>query len=158
MRILHTISVLGLFWAAPASYAADDAVPPAIQQEIGCDDSTQAKLYRAIWLRDQPVRELILASLAAASGSRDREKSAQLEKDMLAADAANQELLDAIVSRCGWPKGPFANGNLEAAFLVVQHGPRMYQLKYRADIDASHGRGELPAYAYRLFLARISNE
>jgi hypothetical protein len=38
----------------------------------------------------------------------------------------------------------------------VHHGPRAYQFKYKARLDESYVRGELPGNSYRLFMARIS--
>lgn len=156
IRHLHGVLLAGLCLAVPATQGAKVAALSSSGQEFVCREKSQTAVYQGMLVHDQGPREQIIDLLHGLAGAEDQGQLADLEKYMLANDSANQELLDRIVARCGWPTGPSSKARLDAAFLVVHHGPSTFKLKYKAHLDESYGRGELPGNSYRLFMARFS--
>lgn len=156
IRIVRALLTIGLYVPALVSNAFENGLPFKSKQDVNCDEKSQSILYEQIMQRDQGKRTLLIESLADVTAVKDQSKVAELEKEMSADDNTNQELLDDLVLKCGWPTGPFAKINLEAAFLTVQHAPRKFRMKYQTYIEQSYTRGELPGNLYRLFIVRMS--
>lgn len=121
-----------------------------------CEASHQAAVYSTILSRDQAPRERYIRAHAEPPRAEHESELVNMANAILASDAENQQLLDEIVLRCGWPKGPLHGGNLEAAFLTVHHSPLEFALKYQVRMQESHESGDIPERAFSLFMARLA--
>ena len=70
-------------------------------------------------------------------------------------DAANQRTLAQLLSRCGWPGALDKKRAAFSAFLIIQHAPLDYQLKYFDMVSAANGRGEIPNKHFVWLVDRI---
>jgi hypothetical protein len=78
------------------------------------------------------------------------------QKELRSQDGENQQILDKIVGKCGWPdSGDFYNSLLEAAFLIVLHAPHNYQEKYDDHLMKSYLQGKIPKSIYMLYESRF---
>ncbi len=88
---------------------------------------------------DQAVR----IQLGPLHGKADAARAKALIDRMVVLDRKNQERLAAIVNRTGWPTISRVGARASAvAFLIVQHAPLDYQLKYLPLIRAAVAAGE----------------
>ena len=117
-----------------------------------CSAESQKQIYRQLFLNDQTLRVNDLRNIPAS----DHAAFDRLAEKVLRQDAQNQIILDDIVERCGWPETePFVDGNLEAAFYVIQHAPLAYMERYKDRIEQSHVQGKIPKRNMDLFYQRL---
>ena len=156
MKLRNTVllALMGIALNVRAAQADDPGSQTA--QKSRCDADIQATTYQAILSRDQAPRNRYMAELSAANPEHRQERLDQIAQEVLQADSENQSHLDDMVAACGWPSSRvFADSNLEAAFLTVQHAPLPFQLKYQARLRHSYETGQIPAHVYVLFEKRV---
>ena len=117
-----------------------------------CSAESQKQIYRQLFLSDQTLRVHDLRNIPPD----DQAGLDRLVEKILRQDAQNQVALDDIVGRCGWPETePFVDGNLEAAFFVIQHAPLAYMERYKDRIEKSYADGKIPKRNMDLFYQRL---
>ena len=138
------VVVAALCWVGTAG-AADTG-------DASCSPAAQTQIYRQLFLNDQALRVNDLRNLPP----NDQAALERLGEKMLRQDAQNQATLDDVVGRCGWPETePFLDGNLEAAFFVIQHAPLAYMERYKDRIEKSYADGKIPKRNMDMFYQRL---
>ena len=141
---LGPIVVVALCWSGTAG-AVDNGKDP-------CSPESQKQIYQQLFFNDQMLRINDWRNTSGADqAARDR-----LVKEIFRQDARNQVILDDVVGQCGWPDSePFVDGNLEAAFFVIQHAPLDYMERYKGRLEQSHAEGKIPKRNMELFYQRL---
>ncbi|WEF33257.1 DUF6624 domain-containing protein [Pseudoduganella chitinolytica] len=110
-----------------------------------CEDPVLAATYSRMLSDDQALRGRYIEILERehAKVSVDAAEKANIEDSILAGDAKNQEELDRLVKRCGWPKRIDNGKAARSAYFIIQHAPLAYQLKYLPVVRGANKRGEI---------------
>jgi hypothetical protein len=139
-----TVGVAALCWIGTAGAVDID--------KDACSPESQKQVYRQLFLNDQTLRVNDLRNIPPG----DQAAFNRLVEKILRQDAQNQIILDDVVGRCGWPETePFVDGNLEAAFFVIQHAPLAYMERYKDRIEKSYANGKIPKRNIDLFYQRL---
>lgn len=119
---------------------------PAYASAGECEQNTLAKAYAKMHGEDQALRGRYIKLLEAEHGGQriDLKGKDQLETSISDTDAANQQTLARLLSHCGWPGTLDKKRAAFSAFLIIQHAPLEYQLKYVEMVSTANGRGEIP--------------
>ncbi|WP_269533823.1 DUF6624 domain-containing protein [Chitinimonas sp. BJYL2] len=127
--------------------------------EVSCDANALRSDLEAAFKRDQHDR-LLSRELAAAARNKETavnesERRALWDK-INQLDLANQQFLDEVVVRCGWPKSSQVGARAaSAAFLIVQHASLGFKLKYLPIMRELAKEGELPMHQLALLEDRV---
>lgn len=94
---------------------------------------------------DQALRGKYITILEKehAKAGVDQVEKERLERSISETDDRNRIELDQLIQTCGWPKNLDGKRAALSAFLIVQHAPLPYQLKYFPMIKAANSRGEI---------------
>jgi len=143
--ILRLMVLAAVFGGGSAHAAGPDA--------DACSPAAQKRIYSALFASDQGARQ----RFAEAHRTHDEALIDKAGLEMLEQDGKHQATLDEIVARCGWPDTePFLNGNLEAAFYVIQHAPLPYMERYKDRLEQSHAVGKIPKHNMDMFYERLA--
>ena len=127
------VGFAAVFWVG-TSHAAGT-------QTGDCSPAAQNRIYADLFASDQGLRQ----RFAEVHRTHDQAQLDKFALEMFEQDKKNQAILDEVVARCGWPESePFLNGNLEAAFYVIQHAPLAYMERYKDRIEKSYVEGKIP--------------
>src|SRR6185295_17176090 len=85
----------------------------------------------------------------------DAKEKDRLETVIFNTDTANQEALDRLILECGWPGRLDVNRAAFSAFIIIQHAPLDYQLKYYDRVAAASRRGEIPSDKFAWLVDRV---
>jgi hypothetical protein len=117
-----------------------------------CSPATQTRIYSELFASDQGLRQ----RFAEVHRTHDQALLDKFGVEMFEQDKKHQAILDEVVAKCGWPESePFVNGNLEAAFYVIQHAPLAYMERYKDRIEKSHAEGKIPKHNMDIFRERL---
>ena len=117
-----------------------------------CSPATQTRIYSELFASDQGLRQ----RFAEVHRTHDQALLDKFGVEMFEQDKKHQAILDAVVAKCGWPESePFVNGNLEAAFYVIQHAPLAYMERYKDRLEQSYADGKIPKRNMDLFYQRL---
>lgn len=122
-----------------------------------CQQNALAREYAQMHSQDQALRGRyikILENEHRGSSVNLKEKD-QLEISISDTDEANQRRLEQLLSHCGWPGELDKKRAAFSAFLIIQHAPLDYQLKYFEMVKAANGRGEIPNEKFVWLVDRI---
>ncbi|OZC02327.1 DUF6624 domain-containing protein [Rubricoccus marinus] len=93
--------------------------------------------------RDQEPRNRYVALLKRYDYAPPEDLREPLAREILHGDSLNQIALDALVDARGWPlMSEVGWRGASAAYLVVQHAPLAFQLRYLPKIEAAVEAGE----------------
>ena len=122
-----------------------------------CGDKQLAHTYSAMLKDDQALRGRYIKILRQENrGDRvDAKEKDRLEATIFNTDTANQEKLDQLILECGWPGKLDVNRATFSAFIIIQHAPLDYQLKYFERVKAANLRGEIPSDKFAWLVDRI---
>ena len=118
---------------------------PISARSTECHDASLAKKYAHMHSTDQALRGKYIDILEKehAKVSIDQAEKDRLEVSISETDEKNQIELDRLIKSCGWPKKLDGKRAAFSAFLIIQHAPLPYQLKYFPMIKAANSRGEI---------------
>ena len=122
-----------------------------------CDDKRLAHTYSSMLKEDQALRGRYIQILRKEhrGDQVDVKEKDRLEAIIFHTDTDNQEKLDRLILQCGWPGNLDANRATFSAFIVIQHAPLDYQLKYFERVEAANRRGEIPSSKFAWLVDRI---
>jgi len=122
-----------------------------------CDDKPLAHTYSAMLKDDQALRGRYIEILRKEHRGEpvDAKEKDRLESTIFDADTANQDKLDRLILQCGWPGRLDAKRAAFSAFIIIQHAPLDYQLKYYERVAAANRRGEIPSDKFAWLVDRI---
>ncbi len=122
-----------------------------------CDDRQLAHTYSAMLKDDQAQRGRYIQILRMEhrGGRVDAKEKDRLESIIVDTDTANQQKVDRLMLECGWPGKLDANRAAFSAFIVIQHAPLDYQLKYFERVAAANKRGEIPSDKFAWLVDRV---
>lgn len=137
MQITHLRSILFI--------VLSNLLLPVSARSIDCRDSSLAKKYAHMHDVDQALRGKYIEILEKenAKATIDQAEKDRLEILISETDEKNRIELERMIKTCGWPKDLDGNRAAFSAFLIIQHAPLPYQLKYFAMIKAANSRGEI---------------
>jgi hypothetical protein len=122
-----------------------------------CEHNALATEYAKMHSADQKLRGRYIKILEAEHRNEAvklKEKD-QLEVNISDTDTANQRALERLLSRCGWPGTLDMKRAAFSAFLIIQHAPLDYQIKYFEMVSAANSRGEIPNEKFVWLVDRI---
>lgn len=120
-------------------------VSPAMGRPLACGDAKLAKRYARMHTEDQALRGRYIALLEkehARIPIQAAEKD-RLETVISETDEKNRIELGKLIDTCGWPGSLDRKRAAFSAFLIIQHAPLDYQLKYLPMIEAANARGDI---------------
>lgn len=142
-----------------SALASDTPALPAFSVSTACDWYKETRITNTWFERDQAPRMQLMALYTRARESGIAADSGQLKEATAAIDQADAILraeLDDLVARCGWPSvTAFGTAAVQAAYLVVQHAPLDYQLRYLPVISEATAQGEFEKRHLALLTDRI---
>lgn len=122
-----------------------------------CEQNALAQEYARMHRKDQALRGRYIKILEDEHRGQnvDLKEKDQLEWSISDTDAANQKNLERLLSSCGWPGALDKKRAAFSAFLIIQHAPLEYQLKYFEMVKAANGRGEIANDKFVWLIDRI---
>lgn len=163
LRLRHRTFVCGCAWMAlllAVHVRAEDAPRvPDFSISTPCDWYKETRQTNQWFERDQQPRQQLMAIYSRAQESGIAADPAQVKEAMALideADGALRKALEDLVTRCGWPsRTAFGQAAVQSAYMVVQHAPLDYQLKYLPVITAATAQGEFEKRHLALLTDRI---
>lgn len=130
---------------------------PIIAYGDECEQTALAKKYARMHSDDQALRGRYIKILEAEHRNKniDLKEKDKLEVQISDTDEANQRELERLLNQCGWPGMLDKKRSAFSAFLIIQHAPLDYQLKYFEMVKSANGRGEIPNEKFAWLVDRI---
>lgn len=130
---------------------------PIIAYGNECEQTALATKYARMHSDDQALRGRYIKILEAEYRKEniDLKEKDKLEVQISDTDEANQRELEHLLNQCGWPGMLDKKRAAFSAFLIIQHAPLDYQLKYFEMVKSANGRGEISNEKFVWLVDRI---
>ncbi len=130
----------------------------ALSATTDADQSTRAellKLYRELTSRRRNDH-IAVENDRPAGTPEEKAQWLDASRKLMAADKAGQDLVFALLARCGWPeRGALSGRAADAIWLVIQHANLESQLRFRQMAEQAVRDQKLRPQQYALLIDRI---